>query len=225
MHAVVRQFDPQGVANTLWASCVLFERRTDTLVKIAGSLSLCFANLRKGLDASGPKRLHQLHQVFLTCRLEEGLRSRMPPAFLELEERLGPACLQAFVSGSTRPSESQRDVKMVLERMGLAVEEAARCPRSGYSIDMLVRDKIPALPGGGVETGDGPGRGGAKKEWAVLLEGPSHFFECRAPTGATLLKRRHLLLLGYALVSVPYWEWDEVRAHRGQQEAYLRRKF
>ena len=50
---------------------------------------------------------------------------------------------------------------MVLERMGLAVEEAARGPRSGYSIDMLVCDMIilvrdKALPGGGVETGDGP---------------------------------------------------------------------
>jgi hypothetical protein len=215
MHAVVRQFDPQGVANTLWASCVLFERRTDTLVKIAGSLSLCFANLRKGLDASGPKRLHQLHQVFLTCRLEEGLRSRMPPAFLELEERLAPSCLQAFESGLTRPSEGQRDVKRSLERMGLLVEEEARCPRSGYSIDLLVRDKGAEVP----SEGGGPGGGGARR-WAVEFDGPVRFMVRGTPTGATSLKRRHLRLLGYTLVSVPYWEWAGLRG--GDREAYLR---
>jgi len=48
---------------------------------------------------------------------------------------------------------------------------------------------------------------------AVEFDGPSHFLASRAPTGATLLRlqRRHLQLLGHALVSVPYWEWDECR--------------
>ena len=44
-----------------------------------------------------------------------------------------------------------------------------------------------------------------------------------APTGATLLKRRHLQLLGYVLVSVPYWEWDGAKG-AGERERYLRGK-
>ena len=76
--------------------------------------------------------------------------------------------------------------------MDLSVEDEFRCPRSGYSIDMRVQDKCRDLGVG----------------WAIEFDGPSHFLTCRAPTGATLIKRRHLELLGYILVSVPYWEWD-----------------
>ena len=38
----------------------------------------------------------------------------------------------------------------------------------------------------------------------------------------TYIKRRLLELLGYNLVSVPYWEWDEVRQDKRAQKAYLR---
>ena len=44
-----------------------------------------------------------------------------------------------------------------------------------------------------------------------------------APTGATLLKRRHLQLLGHALVSLPYWEWEGANG-AGERELYLRGK-
>jgi len=214
MGEVVGEYNAQDVANTMWAACVLSECSAQTLVQTASRLSGCLSSLTERID---DRALSQLHQVFLTCRLEEGLRARMPPAFVELEERLGPACLQAFVSGPARTSESQRDVKRALERMGLPVEEEARCPRSGYSIDMLVREKGTAVP----SEGGGPGgRGG--RQWAVEFDGPSHFVGRGSPTGATLLKRRHLRLLGYALVSVPYWEWDEVRGGEGDGEEYLR---
>ena len=58
---------------------------------------------------------------------------------------------------------------------------------------------------------------------AVEFDGPLHFLASRAPTGATLLKRRHLQLLGHALVSVPYWEWDACKG-AGEREQYLWRK-
>ncbi len=59
--------------------------------------------------------------------------------------------------------------------------------------------------------------------WAVEFDGPSHFLTSRAPTGATLLKRRHLELLGHALVIVPYWEWQGCKG-TGEREQYLRGK-
>ena len=57
------------------------------------------------------------------------------------------------------------------------------------------------------------------------FDGPSHFLASpsRAPTGATLLKRRQLQLLGHALVSVPYWEWAACKG-AGEREQYLRIK-
>jgi hypothetical protein len=42
-------------------------------------------------------------------------------------------------------------------------------------------------------------------------------------SGHTLLKRRHLELLGNALVTVPYWEWEGCKG-AGEREQYLRGK-
>ncbi len=55
------------------------------------------------------------------------------------------------------------------------------------------------------------------------FDGPSPLLASGAPTGATLLKRRHLELLGHALVSVPYWEWDRCKEAR-EREQYLKSK-
>jgi hypothetical protein len=98
--------------------------------------------------------------------------------------------------------------------MGLSVEDEARCPKSGYSIDMIVYDS---------GRGMGGERSSSTRTWAVELDGPWHFPTCRAPTGATLLKRRHLELLGHALVTVPYWEWEGCKG-AGEREQYLRGK-
>ena len=94
-------------------------------------------------------------------------------------------------------------------------EDEVRCPKSGYSIDMMVHDS-------GRENGGE--RSSSTSTWAVEFDGPSHFLTSRAPTGATLLKRRHLhQLLGHALVSVPYWEWEGCKT-AGEREQYLRGK-
>jgi len=95
--------------------------------------------------------------------------------------------------------------------MGLSVRDEVCCPKSGYSIDMLVYDSAPVVEGE-------QSRGGG--DWAVEFDGPLHFLPSRAPNGATLLKRRHLQLLGHALVSVPYWEWDACKGP-GEREQYL----
>ena len=55
------------------------------------------------------------------------------------------------------------------------------------------------------------------------FDSPSHFLASGAPTGATLLKRRYLQLLGHALVSVPYCEWERCQG-AGEREQYLRSK-
>ena len=61
--------------------------------------------------------------------------------------------------------------------------------------------------------------------WAIEFDGPSHFLACacKAPTGATLIKRRHLQLIGYILVCVPYWEWDELSG-MDERRTYLEGK-
>jgi hypothetical protein len=151
--------------------------------------------------------LRQLHQFFLSCSMEENLCVDALNGMHDLKE----ACLSAFAGTATAPSATQQEVSKMLGCMGLSVEDEARCPRSGYSIDMLVHRS--ALAMGGEKSSRG-------EAWAVEFDGPLHFLASRAPTGATLLKRRHLQLLGHALVSVPYWEWDACKG-AGEREQYL----
>ena len=47
--------------------------------------------------------------------------------------------------------------------------------------------------------------------WAVEFDGSSYFLTWRLPVGGTLMKRRHLELLGYTLVSLPFWEWAQLK--------------
>jgi len=75
------------------------------------------------------------------------------------------------------------------------------------------------------EGGGGGGKGPVG--WVVEVDGPSHYQQhpWGRATGSTQLKRRHLQSLGLALVSIPYWEWNE-QAAKGQQacQAYLQAK-
>ena len=132
----------------------------------------------------------------------------------ELKAVLAPACKAAFIGQSAQPSASQQQVSDTLRGMGLSVEDEFRCPKSGYSIDMRVQD----MSSQGTGTSDDFGVG-----WAIEFDGPSHFLACRSPTGATLMKRRHLELLGYTVVSLPIWEWNQL-TRSDERKEYLRGK-
>ena len=205
--AVVSTFNAQNVANTLWAACVL---STLCVAEDASPLVHSVATRLVSLgeaDMFNAAHLCQLHQFFVFCSVE-GERCVVA---LDDVRSLRDACRLAFVCSKTAPSAVQQEVSETLRRMGLSVEDEARCSKSGYSIDMLVHRSAPAV-GGERRSG---GRG-----WAVEFDGPSHFLASGAPSGATLLKRRHLQLLGHALVSVPYWEWDACKGP-GEREQYL----
>jgi hypothetical protein len=64
------------------------------------------------------------------------------------------------------------------------------------------------------------GSKGAAAGWVVEVDGPSHFLTCRLPVGGTLMKRRHLALLGYTIVSLPFREFvaDGQRRKEGVSE-------
>ena len=96
------------------------------------------------------------------------------------------------------------------------MEDEYRCPRSGYSIDMLVSDAPPSAASAGAP--------GGRRCWAVEFDGPDHFLACGSPTGATLLKHRLLQQMGYALAVVPYWEWKQVCGDEVSEAEYLRGK-
>ena len=184
-------FNAQDVANTLWAASVfslLFDpgqgwRWLHAVVQRMVSLG----------DAScfNAAQLCQIHQFLAFCRMEPRLRMVAIKDMWALKE----TCREAFECTKSAPSATQQQVSETLRHMGLLVEDEVRCPKSGYSIDMMVHDS-------------GLGMGGERRSstgtWAVEFDGPTHFLTSRAPTGATLLKRRYQLL-GLVL-SVHHWE-------------------
>jgi hypothetical protein len=157
--------------------------------------------------------LRQLHQFFISCDRIEGLHADLVVSVRTLKEKLGSSCQAAFIGVPVHPSASQQQVSDTLRGMSLSVEDEFRCPKSGYSIDMRVHDmSVNAKSSTGAAAG-----------WAVEFDGPSHFLTCRLPVGGTLMKRRHLELLGYTVVSLPFWEWDQLTGSDERKE-YLRGK-
>jgi hypothetical protein len=201
--ALAGTFNAQDVANTLWAYATMGREPGAGLMReLEGR-----AEALVGLNTA---ELCQLHQFFVGCSVEPRLGVEAINDMQSLKE----ACRWAFEGTKTAPSATQQQVSETLCHMGLSVEDEARCPKSGYSIDMLVHDST---------LGMGGESSSSASTWAVEFDGPDHFLASRAPTGATLLKRRHLRLLGHALVSVPYWEWSGCKG-AGEREQYLKSK-
>jgi len=82
---------------------------------------------------------------------------------------LTETCREAFEGAKSAPSAMQQKVSEMLQHIGLSVEDEVRCPKSGYSIDMIVHDS-----GGGSSSTD---------TWAVVFDGPLHLLTSRVPTG------------------------------------------
>jgi hypothetical protein len=83
----------------------------------------------------------------------------------------------------------QDDVISVLSSIGMHPDEEVLTP-SGYRLDALVEVN-------GTTVG-------------IEVDGPYHFMD-QQPTGSTLLKRRQVTNLdGIQIISVPYWEWNEL---------------
>merc|ERR1740124_462367 len=140
-----------------------------------------------------PENLFQLHQWQLW---QEERGAAWPPLPPELAQR----CRAAFCQEEGVPSGLQRDVAASLSALGLAPQEEVRTPQ-GYSLDAVVS------------------HGG--REVAVEVDGPTHFVG-RTPTSVTALKRRQLRAAGWALVPVPYWEWDALGSKAAAKQEYLR---
>ena len=190
----VHVFNVQDVANTLWSLIVLRSLRHDFSLNLVSPLFMRLFDV--WTEDLSRKDLSQMHQVLVTCHVDRDFQAGLSASILEQLRPLTAACKRAFGTSYVSPSKTQQTVSSTLRAMGWIVEDEVQCPRSGYSIDMLVRK-------GAEDTGGGC--------WAVEFDGPVHFLRGSGnPTGATLIKRRHLELLGYKLVSISHLQWDRL---------------
>ena len=200
-------FNSQAVANVMW-SCIVFKILcSDFTSKIV--CTLVNRLMEQWRDDLCVEELSQVHQFLLTCELDHAFGSDLSERVLQQLKSKARMCKRAFQEARVSPSQTQLSVSSTLRDMDWVVEDETHCVRSGYSIDMLVR--------AGLEDPN-------TTCWAVEFDGPDHFLTGTdgAPTGSTLIKRRHLELMGYRLVSIPYWEWDGL-SDKGRHEYLARR--
>mmetsp|Transcript_7488 Transcript_7488/g.13469 ORF Transcript_7488/g.13469 Transcript_7488/m.13469 type:complete len:606 (+) Transcript_7488:178-1995(+) len=149
--------------------------------------------LLERMDSFNVAQFSQLYQWHIWQK-EENSYTGLPLVF---ERR----CYEVFTSLNPTISLLQRNVSSVLRSIDLVPKEE-EVTQKGYSIDALVEVK--------------------GKKVGVEVDGPSHFIG-RKPTGSTILKRRQVANVeGIALVSVPYWEWDELGQDLSKKQNYLR---
>ena len=159
-------------------------------------VNLVISNCAKKKERDLSCYLSQLHQWNL-WQTKEKMHPRLPAS-------LQHSCYKAFNSWETQSSLLQDDVVSKLTSIGLEpIEDVVML--NGYSIDALVIVDCRTI---GIE-----------------VDGPSHFIgRSRSPLGATKLKRRQVQSVdGIELVSVPYWEWDELRADAAKKQKYLQK--
>jgi hypothetical protein len=205
-------FNPQGVANVLWALAAMGESADGVLGVLIIRLAARVLEVR---DQLAQMHKSQLHQWLLSCELELVSGASLQSGVARVKQEIGEECLQAFSRRATHKSQLQREVAEALRTAVSEVEiEEEYCDaRSGYSIDVLVRRRSAAGSTGGAKS-----LGSPTAEWAVEVDGPTHFLgDGRTPSGSTLLKRKQLGQLGYRVVPVPFWEWNALRGKDAKQ--------
>ncbi|KAJ1625036.1 hypothetical protein T492DRAFT_246961 [Pavlovales sp. CCMP2436] len=112
--------------------------------------------------------------------------------------------------------------------MGIAHKNELCLPKLGYLVDITILpitdtaeagalsdDRVAARAREAVRTATGTYGG-----LVIEVHGPSHYDAAQRLLPATELIRRHLALVGCAVVAVPYWKWDALGGH-AEKAAYL----
>jgi hypothetical protein len=205
---------PKQVPMLLWSCAVLgYITEGIELFNLAQKTKSCALDSKLGLKDFKSRTLNQLQQFTLSVELEScadagikhdnstvasnaSAQARQYMRCMHLKSLANAGLQQRTFHVSTL----QRQVTNAIERLGLRFQTEAIDSKSGYSIDVLVDGRI-----------------------AVEVDGPCHFLRLgRTPTGSTLLKRRHLTLLNYTVISVPYWDWQALAKRCADRDAYMR---
>ena len=177
----------------------------------AAVTALCKRLAELGWDATHTEEHCQLHQVHLWLAGQQpgagGLAGTLSAAQLRQcaeawEQQLQGASLQ-------RRTSFERQVFSCAQQLPCLVScsQKARTADGAFSVDVAAT------------------HAGSGRRLAIEADGPAHFLlHGREMTGNTLARNRVLASRGYVVVSVPYWEWDEMKGDAAQKAAYLQRK-
>ena len=191
----LRDFTPQALANTAWAFVVMSAFDGPLL----GALWSRARELQAQLDTT---TLCQLHQVRIIAGKESpACIAQQLGADASLQSRAQLAWREQ-TQAAKASSAFHLGVSRVLLAMGVAHEN-----EGVEDIDIVVQ------------------RGECNSPIAIEVDGPSHFTSNRPylELGHTALKTRFLRALGWAVLRVPFFEWNELRGSPERQGQYMGR--
>eukprot|EP00746_Dinoflagellata_sp_MGD_P109548 gnl/MRDRNA2_/MRDRNA2_46926_c0_seq1.p1 gnl/MRDRNA2_/MRDRNA2_46926_c0~~gnl/MRDRNA2_/MRDRNA2_46926_c0_seq1.p1 ORF type:complete len:587 (-),score=107.87 gnl/MRDRNA2_/MRDRNA2_46926_c0_seq1:178-1938(-) len=219
----VEDFNAQDLANTAWAFATVGRSDASLFTALAGAAE-------RHIDEFKPQDLSNTAWAFAVTNLYSNrlfgtIFAHRCEAATWLEDKaelsqlhqwvlwhqelklplpLSPAlrnqCLEAFRTQHL-PSHMQHEVATTLTELGAHLQEEVVI-KEGYSVDIIVLWK--------------------GKQVAIEVDGPSHFLGHSA-SGATILKRRQMRAFGWHLVTIPYWEWSQVKGSKNKRQEYLLR--
>lgn len=143
--------------------------------------------------------LAQLHQWVLWH-----LELKLP---LPLSSALRDRCAAALHAAWHSSSQAEHKLVATLTKLGLDVQD--EIIQEGYSIDVAVFWESERVAVEFVRPSRRLSGAGVRLASAI---------------GATILKRRQLRFLGWKLIVVPYWEWNEVKSSEANSCKYILRK-
>jgi hypothetical protein len=238
--ARVRDFNPQEAANSIWAIATL--GITDPHV-ISSLCEACVARVRDFNPQDASNALWSAAVLNITDKdITYSLTAAVSERFKTIN-RVDDAqqCLQAHYSGLTLSDEAVKHLHAILlaypeptstSNQQLAV--SATLTRLGYSPrlefpvfnGLVTTDLVIEMP-----SSDGSGR---LIKVSIEFDGPTHYLrpamgsrdlvgpiDARTRIRNALLKRSGEFEM---LITIPYFEWDEVEGKREKEQEYMKRK-
>ena len=189
-HAVtlVESYGPEDLVSLLWSLASLGQSSPE--------VPLFMQSVSTLWERMGPDQKGVLHQVFLSCSHDERFKACCTAQTNEVISTHEADCRSCFVDTyATEKEDLVAAIERVVSETGQTMVKSTVDETTGYSILAVIQDSSSA------------------KGCAVLFEGRRSYIQLssgvRLSCGASQLRKRHLQSIGYRVVSVPFWEWDE----------------
>ena len=202
----IGSFTSQGMCNLCWSAAVLdLQQCVPQVLQLAAAASQVFSTA----SDKGTQQLHQVHLWLLDSQLPtpgEGLSGVLTPQ--QLEQCRGSWEQQQTATAKQEASQLQQSVFAALLQLPSDTWQQQPQPEQPTADKACLID-IAAVTASGVKV-------------AIEVEGPQHYVQPnRTLTGTTQSRNRALAARGYAVVSIPYWDWNEQRSTAQQQQHLL----
>jgi len=204
---LLEQFESQHLCNFCWALGVADQRQlADHAVGLARQVGE--DSMWRQTSAENWRQLHQAHLWVLAAQPKsQGLAGVLSP--VQLQQCEDDRREQLVKTGQQRRTKFEQSVYDCCCSEQLQQGVLSDCRQEALTEDGALSVDVLAT-----HTASG-------RRLAIEADGPTHFLEPgRKLTGETLARNRALAARGYVVVSVPWWEWGEVRSE-SDRAAYL----